>query len=198
MKLSVSIIWVVFFVVFTIIKGIAKKADKSRGNANTSTPDSGGKDPLQDFFNQLNNVKTAKTTSSPKPEVNSVEDFFKVTTREKNKKTQLIKPQKLKKKKLVKVEPKKSAQVFKSAVKRDPFKIAEEESCCGAAEVISVFSEEEHAFKSKTIGEEGSVDKFGDDVCNKHRYEVKGQDQLKQAIVWAEILKKPKALHKMI
>jgi hypothetical protein len=143
-------------------------------------------------------VKTTKSTSSPKPEVNSVEDFFKVTTRVKNKKTQLIRPQKLKKKKRVNVDAKKSAQVFKSAVRRDPFKIVKEEPCCDAPDVISVFSEEEHAFKSKTIGEEGRVDDFGDNVCNKHRYEVKGRDQLKQAIVWAEILKKPKALQKSI
>ena len=193
MKLSAGVIWVVFFVVFSIIKTIAKKAEQSKGNNNNQSSNSGGA-PLQNFFNQLNNVKTTKTANSPKPEVKSVEDFFKVKTRVKNQKTQLIRPQKLKKQKSVKVDAKKSAQVFKSAVKRDPFKIAEEEPCCDAPDVISVFSEEAHAFKSKTVGAEGSVDCFGDEVCNKHKYEFTDRQQLRQAVVWAEILKKPKAL----
>jgi len=191
MKLSAGIIWIVFFAVFSIIKTIAKKAEQSKGNNNKQSSNS-GKDPLQDFFNQLNNVKTTKTASSPKSEVKSVEDFFKVKTRVKNQKMQLKRSQKPKQQKSAKA--KESAQVFRSAVKKDPFKIAEEEPCCDAPDVISVFSEEAHAFKSKTVGEEGSVDYFGDDVCNKHKYEFTDRQQLKQAVVWAEILKKPKAL----
>ena len=101
-------------------------------------------------------------------------------------------PQKPIKQKPAKV--KERAQVFASAARRDSFKIAEEKPCCDAPDIISVFSEEEHAFKDKIVGEEGSVDYFDDKVCNKHKYEFTDRQQLREAVVWAEILKEPKAL----
>ncbi len=191
MKLSPIIIWIVFFAVFSIIKSLAKKAEQSQSKNNTAP--NNGSDPLQDFFNQLDNVKTTKSVSNTKPEVKSVDDFFN-KPRVKNQSMRKKVIQKPKEQKYANKDKEKKTQVFASAARRDPFKIAEQKSFRDSPDVISVYSEEERAFKNKIVGEEGSVDHFGDKVCNKHKYKFTNFKNMKQAVVWAEILKKPKAL----
>jgi hypothetical protein len=195
MKLSPIIIWIVFFAVFAIIKSLAKKAEQSQAKSNT--PSNDGNDPFQDLFNQLDNVKTTNSVNSPEHEVNSVEDFFN-QLKPKNQSMQRKNPQKPEQPKYKKVKEaakaaKHNAQVFASADRKNQFKTEEQKSFRDPQDVITA-TEEEHAFKDKIVGEEGSVDHFDDDAGKKNKYEFSERQNLKQAVVWAEILKPPKAL----
>ena len=199
MKLSGMLIWIVVFVVFSLIKNSAKKADKNR-TVNSQPDNQGGdRDPLQNFFHQLNggenrarstkqdNVSHANVSSQ---KVKSVEDFFKVTNTDPKKNIQpkrrvrVVNPRVVTQKEVEHFVPKPNAVEEAKPYGMEDDLTAQKASDKFDSEVNKVY----------TVGKENAIEDFGQKKSMKMIDLKLDEKHLKHAVVWAEILKKPRAL----
>jgi hypothetical protein len=194
MKFSGFLIWVVILVVFSIVKNMAKKTENNK-TVRGQPDNQGGRDSIQDFFNQLNGgATTARSTQNRDSGSNenalsqkakSVEDFFKTTNTapkeniQPKRRVRVVQPSIVKKEEI--------EQTFVPQPKVIEPTSYDIEYNHGTEDTDDKFNSE--VGRAYTLGKENAIQDFGHMIDSEL-----DEKHLKHAVIWAEILKKPRAL----
>lgn len=208
------IFWVIFFIFISIVKNSAKKADKSNRKVPPHPPKD-GVDPLQDFFNQINNVSRKVNTSSGRTgvsvgtdrkssdftvrrsagsagrssvhehrsNVESVEDFFKVSKKMKTFQEPV--------RSIQKNIPKKSEKISVDVQDNISEETIDEKASINSYSYKDNSASDSEAYSKK---ERIKVENLSQEsMLSDNKFDMR---KIKQAVIWAEIIGKPKALQK--